>query len=357
MLMKKLSLIFLLITSIAQAQNICKNPMSAQEFNHQFELLSRMQNDKDQMMLCKNLLRDNCFSTNQVKLIAIIFNKEEPRLNFCMKAFERTVDKENYYEVFDALKLYSSVFKLHDFITGVVPNTNAELTGNYLNDPKITYPICDNYKGLKGCGLPLADNDFNVFTMNFTLPNNEAERQQAAIDFVNKNCVSMAQAMKLSMTLQLESSRLFFLKQVLAKIYDQENYTYAAAVFSNAPYKKDWIDFASGKLTPPLPPPAPVVICEVKAADFEQVKKSINNESSSSVKLSLTKQILSAKKCFKCFQIKEIIGLMSFESGKLEIAKFAYDYAIDKENYYTVAEALSFSSSKEELMDFIKTKK
>ena len=45
-----------------------------------------------------------------------------------------------------------------------------------------------------------------------------------------------------------------------------------------------------------------------------------------------------------------------WDDGKLEIAKFAYDYVYDLENYYKVYNLFTFSSSGEELEEFIQSK-
>lgn len=59
-----------------------------------------------------------------------------------------------------------------------------------------------------------------------------------------------------------------------------------------------------------------------------------------------------AKKCFTVSQIKSIVKTMSFENDKLEVAKYAYDYCIDKQNYYQLSDVFDFSSSTTDLMNF-----
>ena len=346
----------MLITSTATAQNKCEGPMPNSEFNRAFEKLSRMQKDNERLDFCKLLLKENCFSASQIKMMAFNFNYDDTRLSFATAACQRVTDRENYYVVFDAFKTYSAVFKLHDRITDVKLLVNLPADAPVPVEPPVIFPLCDNYKAQKGCNLPVTDNDFNVLTMNYTNIPNEALRQQEALNFLSKNCISMAQLMKLSLTLQMESSRLVFLKQAFEKVYDLENYYYASAVFTSVLYKNDWVAFAETKITP-VTIPTPVLICEVRPDDFSQIQKSVENENSSSVKLTLAKQILSAKMCFTSLQIKALVTLMPFESGKLELAKYAFDFCIDKSNYYTVADAFAFSTSKQELMNFISSKK
>ena len=52
-------------------------------------------------------------------------------------------------------------------------------------------------------------------------------------------------------------------------------------------------------------------------------------------------------------EIAEITKLFSFESTRLEFAKYAYAYTVDKKNYVIVQDAFQFNSSTSELQDYI----
>ncbi|MDY3548600.1 DUF4476 domain-containing protein [Riemerella anatipestifer] len=56
---------------------------------------------------------------------------------------------------------------------------------------------------------------------------------------------------------------------------------------------------------------------------------------------------------FTSQQVLELIKTMSFDKGRLEVAKAAYAYCPDPQNYYMVSEGFSFRNSKTELSDFI----
>lgn len=60
------------------------------------------------------------------------------------------------------------------------------------------------------------------------------------------------------------------------------------------------------------------------------------------------------KNNFTTAQVKEMMMLFTFENNRLEIAKLAYNKTIDKNNYYQLNDALTFSNSKEELARFIR---
>jgi hypothetical protein len=90
----------------------------------------------------------------------------------------------------------------------------------------------------------------------------------------------------------------------------------------------------------------------MEAQAFDQLKQAIRNENISDSKEKLAKQYI-ALNYFTAVQVKELVQLFTFESNKVEIAKFAYKYTIDKGNFFAVYSAFTFSSSKEEVMDYI----
>lgn len=91
-------------------------------------------------------------------------------------------------------------------------------------------------------------------------------------------------------------------------------------------------------------------------ASFEQFRQAVKKESFDDTRLKVAKQVIS-NNYFNAAQVKELASLFSFEDSKLQIAKYAYDYTVDKGNYFVVNDAFSFSSSKEELMNYIQNRK
>jgi len=55
-------------------------------------------------------------------------------------------------------------------------------------------------------------------------------------------------------------------------------------------------------------------------------------------------------------QIKDVMGLFSFEDSKLDYAKYAYDFCFNQGDYYEVNEAFTFESSIEELNHYLESK-
>ena len=91
------------------------------------------------------------------------------------------------------------------------------------------------------------------------------------------------------------------------------------------------------------------------ASAFSSAKSSISSKGFDDTKLSTAKNAVKAN-CMSTAQIKEVMGLFGFEETKLNFAKYAYDFCTDKNNYYTVGDVFSFSSSADELNEFLESK-
>lgn len=96
-------------------------------------------------------------------------------------------------------------------------------------------------------------------------------------------------------------------------------------------------------------PLGPVPMCP---DDFAQLKLTISNGSFESTRLSIFKQAL-AYNYFTSAQVRDLMDLFWFESSKLEMAKLAYPKTVDQHNYYIVNNGFSFSSSVNELGEYV----
>ena len=89
----------------------------------------------------------------------------------------------------------------------------------------------------------------------------------------------------------------------------------------------------------------------MSCSDFQAAKQSIEAKSFDSSRLTLAKQIIKNNR-LQSSQIREIMELMTFESSKLEVAKYAWNRVRDKGNYYKLNDAFTFESSIDELNRF-----
>jgi len=104
-----------------------------------------------------------------------------------------------------------------------------------------------------------------------------------------------------------------------------------------------------------LNPPEPQInICLNAVTDEEanEMKEQIEAESFKSERLKKAK-ILGKNRCFQANQVVVLMEGLSFESNKLEIAKYLYTKTKNQDDYEIVVAALTYLSSKNELRDYI----
>jgi hypothetical protein len=104
----------------------------------------------------------------------------------------------------------------------------------------------------------------------------------------------------------------------------------------------------------PTPPPAPEVpkCPEMETADFNAFVGQLRNQSFENTRLNTANGILRSH-CLTVNQIRTIMETFSFEKSRLDFAKAAYGRAVDPGRYFMLNDLFSFSSSVEELTNFI----
>jgi len=86
---------------------------------------------------------------------------------------------------------------------------------------------------------------------------------------------------------------------------------------------------------------------------FENMLQSISNQDFESSKLRVAKQIIKTNDCMTVNQLVQILNLFDFDENKLKLAKFAYHYVYDLENFYKVYNVFDFESNKNQLEKYI----
>jgi hypothetical protein len=87
---------------------------------------------------------------------------------------------------------------------------------------------------------------------------------------------------------------------------------------------------------------------------YRSAVASISKQSFEENKLQVAKQVFMTN-CLTSNQVGEIMRLFTFEDSRLDFAKFAYGHTFDLGNYFMVNDAFTFSSSVDELNDFIRS--
>ncbi len=340
----------------AQTPAPCSGPLNSARFNQQLENIRSLQNETRKLQKARETALEYCLSSAQVREMAEVFANDYNRLDFVQTAFPNITDKENHYEIYDAFAYFSNVMRLHDFILSfhqapvITPPPPPVVTIPFL---PLNYPDYQSYMGPSGCHPPLSEPDFMMLAGEVFNQPTEGGRLLKANQLVGQNCLSTAQVMKIAGLLAQENNRLTLAKNAYAHTFDIANYLSFRQLLSHLPYRKELEQFINANQIPPQPQQPP---CMVTRDEFGEVMASIKKQNFNNTRLTLAKQILSSRKCFTTQQIKDIVKLFDFEDSKLEIAKYAYDFCIDKQKYFTINDVFTYSSSVEELSKYIQSK-
>jgi len=341
------------------AQN-CTIAMSNTFFQQKLNQISAAYDADSRYNQARLLAQNNCMSSWQVKQVAMALYDDQDKLEFCKLAYTKVTDPANFYDVYDAFAYFSTAFRLHDFVfsSGTTVHPVVTPPGNELGFPVLPYPDYNQYLGATGCPLPVSEDMFISYAREMK---NGRINDQAKLDYarniVNSQCLSTSQIMKLATFITMENMRLDLLKAGIPRVYDRGNYSNAQHVLTVQNFRNDFLNALFGQPNKTndgaqnTPPP-----CTVSQPEFDDIKKSVSSTSFASSKVTIAKQAVQAKKCFTVKQIKELLQLFSFDDNKLDMAKFCYDYCIDKSNYYQVNDVFAFSSSKDDLSNFVRTR-
>jgi hypothetical protein len=90
--------------------------------------------------------------------------------------------------------------------------------------------------------------------------------------------------------------------------------------------------------------------------DINDLGARVKDRMGDSDKLKLAESVMGGKEVYTD-QLRTVMSWFSFESTKLDFAKWAYTITLDKENYWKLEDMFSFSSSKDELSDYVQAQK
>lgn len=349
-----LSMLLILVSFHQSIAQDCGTPIDKNTFQEGFNQVAVQSTTAKKLALAQLFIKDKCLQAVQVKTMAQLFTDDAGRFDFCKSAYERTTDKSNFYEVYDAFEKVSYAFRLHDHLTvqskpipEVPPTTPVE---QVLTFPRYMYPSSFNYKGVRGCNGPVAtEEQFRKAVNNAYAQPTEESKQLAVLNSVASTCFDFSQAMKLVSVLSSEDQKLRTLTNIFPNLYDQESYKSGTQLFLSKNLQTEWLTFGSRYLAPPTP------TCEESDADFEGVIKKVHDKFFDHERIRLI-ETYSIDHCFKVSQIRRLVNEITPAARKVDIFKKLYDRCPDKKNYSTLVDELPFSSDKSELEAFLRSK-
>jgi hypothetical protein len=342
-----------------KSQTNCIYPIPQNQFNQLKAAIFNSNVPNQRFQRAISLVSGNCISTNQMMEIMNLFQDDRLKLDLAMGGYRNITNPLDFYDVYNQFSLFSSAFRLHDFVNGtsapqipgevILPTIPAELIF-----PNWSYPSLFGYMGVKNCVTNLADSDFLAYARDIQSRQNENDKLQSARLLVSGTCLSTAQVMKLTSLLSLENARLEVLKSAYDRIFDEASLEAASQVFAHQPNQLAWVEFIKQKRNLAAQQAVIQAPCSVTEAQYAQIKDALTRESSSITRVNVAKNQIPVYSCFTSQQMKGILSTFSSSIDKLEIAKLGYDNVSDKQNYYfTVIPVITSSIDRDELSKYI----
>ena len=91
-------------------------PMSDPSFSSLWETMRKETFENTRVTLLKQSIETNYFTTMQVKQLMALFTFEDNKLDIAKTAYRNTVDKENYFQLYDSFTFSTSKENLSAFI-------------------------------------------------------------------------------------------------------------------------------------------------------------------------------------------------------------------------------------------------
>lgn len=223
------------------------------------------------------------------------------------------------------------------------------------------------------CNNPISNAQFQQKRNLILDQNNDIRQLEVAKRIARNNCLLSQQVKAIAEIFVNDFDRLEFCRTAYPNTFDKANFyeVYDCfAYFSNVFRLHDYVNgFRNNVIVQPPIIREPIVIdppiidpiledppCFVDNEDFLQIKQSIEKQRFNNTKITIAKQIIRTKQCFSCNQIKQIVSLFDFETSKLTMAKFCYDFCTDPDNYYLINDVFDYESSRTDLAEFLENR-
>jgi hypothetical protein len=318
----------LLFIGIYQSNFAQCQSMNERDFQMAKQRMSLNSRNINTFQSAMDLGRMYCLSSAQARDIANFLANDRDKYDFLKSSFPNIADKENFTDVMDAFRLMSVAFKLyHTTLGSPVSISNP--------NPRSQNPNCQQ---------PMDLNTYQNLSRSVMNAPDDRSRASSILNNTSNQCMITYQIVQLSNTIRDENIKVDVLKRMLPFVFDIENYSQAANSLS-VNNRNLFLAF--------LQNPNQVQQDAVSEIDYNNFLDAIKKQSFEKDKEGYIKTYMK-NAYLTTAQIKTIVGMLTYDSSKLDIAKFLFTNCVDKQNYFKIAEVMQFSSSKNDLNDYVK---
>ena len=307
--------------------------MTTARFNQVYRTAQRQATTNSKISYINNLFTNtnNYFTVAQAKQLIQVSTGDENRLYLAKVSYRSIVDKNNFYQMNTLLSSQSSRNELATFANTYDNNNGSPVYTKVAMkeaDYNVLYSDVQNRYGL-GAKFSALQNIFSNNTYYFTT----------------------AQAEQLIGLVSAESNRLELAKASYDNIVDPNNFNQLYDLLSTTAGRNELDVYVrnNGGSSSPITTRTPM-----STNSFNTIYNDVRSTFGLGAKMSeLTNIFNNETYYFTVAQAKQLIGLVSAESNRLQLAKSAYGNITDPENFNLIYELLSSQSSRNELSAYV----
>jgi hypothetical protein len=199
--------------------------------------------------------------------------------------------------------------------------------------------------------VPLSNQQFANALEQIDRETFERDRFRVAENLLNRHYLLAEQVRQLLTRFNFKTQQEQLAQMAYAKVYDQSNFyqVYSAFNFDDSRNKiRAWVGEQPRNELERSFRPMPM-----SEANFNTAYQTLQQADFDSEVLGLAKEIV-ADNYLYAVQVRDLIQLLDFKTSEDDLAKFAYSKTYDQQNYYLVLDALTFTSSKRSLSNWLK---
>jgi tetratricopeptide (TPR) repeat protein len=296
-------------------------------------------------------------TTLQLQQVCYYLSTDEEKYNLCVAAYPNVIDKVNFYNIYDSFSTFSNVMRLYHNTEGKNNTHNNNYTTHQTNQ--------QNDQQVKNATFDLLVKKGDVLLTSRKINAAIAIYEEAKIIKPNNQLIIMklkdARRIKQDQVNSYEKNKVVFdmlIKQ--GDKYMRSSQFYAAInTYQEARALKPMNQLATMKIKEAsrmkqaeIDQANVVVECTVSDAKFNQIHKAIEDQTFPDKQMVFAKQYIS-KECFSTPQYQQIITVLTMDSDKLELIKYLHKYTNQPEDMHSFKSLLTFSSTKQQLDNFI----
>jgi len=363
--MKHFTLLLLLAIGIlstpaqAQRRGYAYGPTS--QFHRMLKQVTIQHSDQSKMSVARSYFNNNHFTVNELNKVLFQLSIEENRVALAKEAYFLVSDVQNFKNVLYTIERPRNRQDIKYFIRD---QKALRKGGGRVNNPRnvnfpaLNYPNALNYNGARGCNSYMDAATFNNLSIAIFNAQSDYQRQTLINGYMSSHYFSVSQFMKMLTIVADLDIRFNLARTHVHGLYDLDHCHSIASVFGETAYRNQFLgivnqprnnNFGRGRN-----PGRHHYGRAVSELEMQTIMNNLRRQSFNSDRLHMAQVIVQSKGAFTTGQLRRIMSVFSFDRYRLQFAKFAYPYAIDRANYYLLSNELSFSSNRRALLNFIR---